>query len=233
MAAIAMHPRSAAVQHKGAADYALVRELVGRLAAQERAGDRLGRPAKPPKARAAPTGSRGADAVMIARGALGNPWIFEELTGRRRGPPDRGEVIAELLWTMERAEEHLGPQRAARYAAEVLPVVPGTARHPGPGRRRLPAHREPRAGEVVARSGSGTHGAGRLSGPPGDARATWIDLENPSWDPCTPRYNRPPARLREPQGAPPIRAFVRQCKGHPFRRLQTRARYEHKWRVNH
>ena len=23
----------------------------------------------------------GADAVMIARGSLGNPWIFEELTG--------------------------------------------------------------------------------------------------------------------------------------------------------
>ena len=29
----------------------------------------------------------GAAAVMIASGSLGNPWIFEELTGRREQPP--------------------------------------------------------------------------------------------------------------------------------------------------
>ena len=32
----------------------------------------------------------GADAVMIARGSLGNPWIFEQLTGARSAPPERG-----------------------------------------------------------------------------------------------------------------------------------------------
>ena len=31
----------------------------------------------------------GADAVMIARGSLGNPWVFEELTGSRSDPPRR------------------------------------------------------------------------------------------------------------------------------------------------
>ena len=63
----------------------------------------------------------GADAVMIARGSLGNPWILEELTGARRGAPEREEVIAELLWVMDRAEEHLGPDRAARYLRKFYP----------------------------------------------------------------------------------------------------------------
>ena len=63
----------------------------------------------------------GADAVMIARGALGNPWIFEQLTGRRRSDPDRDEVLAELLWVLDRAEEHLGPGRATRYLRKFYP----------------------------------------------------------------------------------------------------------------
>jgi tRNA-dihydrouridine synthase B len=58
---------------------------------------------------------------MIARGALGNPWIFEELTRGREAPPSRTEIVRELLWTMERAEEHLGPERAARYARKFYP----------------------------------------------------------------------------------------------------------------
>jgi tRNA-dihydrouridine synthase B len=58
---------------------------------------------------------------MIARGSLGNPWIFEELVGRRSASPGRDDVIAELLWVMDRAEEHLGPERAARYLRKFYP----------------------------------------------------------------------------------------------------------------
>ena len=58
---------------------------------------------------------------MIARGSLGNPWIFEALTGRRSAEPDRQEVIAELLWVMDHAEEHLGSDRAARYLRKFYP----------------------------------------------------------------------------------------------------------------
>src|SRR5262249_34546460 len=63
----------------------------------------------------------GADAVMIARGSLGNPWIFEELTGERTEPPSRGEIVSELLWLIDRAQEHLGPERAARYLRKFYP----------------------------------------------------------------------------------------------------------------
>ena len=58
---------------------------------------------------------------MIARGSLGNPWVFEELTGRRGEPPEREEVVAELLWTIDRAEEHLGAERADRYLRKFYP----------------------------------------------------------------------------------------------------------------
>jgi nifR3 family TIM-barrel protein len=117
VAAVGFHPRSAATQHKGQPDYALARELVDRLAVPVIVSGGLD---TADAARHAYEAS-GADAVMIARGSLGNPWIFEELTGARRVAPEREEVIAELLWVMDRAEEHLGPDRAARYLRKFYP----------------------------------------------------------------------------------------------------------------
>jgi tRNA-dihydrouridine synthase B len=120
VAAIAMHPRSAAVHHSGAPDYRLVAELVERLAGS---GVRVivsGGLDTAESTRRAYRESN-ADAVMIARGALGNPWIFEQLTGRRAAPPDPSEVVGELLWTMERSADHLGGERAARYARKFYP----------------------------------------------------------------------------------------------------------------
>jgi tRNA-dihydrouridine synthase B len=58
---------------------------------------------------------------MIARGSLGNPWLFEELTGHRTTPPSRREMVAELLWVVDRAEEHLGTGRAERYLRKFYP----------------------------------------------------------------------------------------------------------------
>ena len=120
VAAIAFHPRSAAVRHPGRPDYSLVRGLVGRLAGSGASVILSGGLSSAAAARSAYEES-GADAVMIARGALGNPWIFEELTGGRTAPPTRGEVVDELLWTMDRAAEHLGPERAARYLRKFYP----------------------------------------------------------------------------------------------------------------
>jgi len=117
VAAIGFHPRAATVGHKGSPDYALTRELVERIEVPVIVSGGL---QSADAARRAYEES-GAAAVMIARGSLGNPWVFEELTGARRGPPDRAEVGAELLWVIDRAEEHLGSERASRYLRKFYP----------------------------------------------------------------------------------------------------------------
>lgn len=117
VAAIAFHPRAATKGHKGSPDYALTRELVERLEVPVIVSGGLRSAAA---ARCAYAES-GAAAVMIARGSLGNPWVFEELTGRRVEPPRPEEVVAELLWVIERAEEHLGAERAERYLRKFYP----------------------------------------------------------------------------------------------------------------
>jgi tRNA-dihydrouridine synthase B len=117
VAAVGFHPRSAATQHKGRPDYDLARELAERLEVPMVISGGLDTAADARQAYRA----SGADAVMIARGSLGNPWIFEELTGSRASAPGHDEVIAELLWVMDRAEEHLGADRAGRYLRKFYP----------------------------------------------------------------------------------------------------------------
>jgi tRNA-dihydrouridine synthase B len=114
---IGLHPRHASQQHKGEPDYALAAELVeqlpvpvvlsGGLRDEERILEAFEQ--------------TGAAAVMLARGSLGNPWRFERLLGRRDTEPARAEIAAELLWVIDRAEEHLGTERAGRYLRKFYP----------------------------------------------------------------------------------------------------------------
>jgi tRNA-dihydrouridine synthase B len=130
VAAIGFHPRSAAVHHKGVPDYELAARLVESLDAPVILTGGLNEPEQIREA----FHRTGAAAMMLARGALGNPWLFEQLLRPlppeapdpshddiRREGPSREEVLNELNWTIDRAVEHLGEPRATRYLRKFYP----------------------------------------------------------------------------------------------------------------
>jgi len=117
VAGLCIHPRHASQRHSGVPDYELARQLVqeldvpvlisGGLHSAQDAREAFER--------------TGAAAVLLARGSLGNPWLFEQLLGGRSDEPEREEILAELDWVIDRASEHLGPDRAARYLRKFYP----------------------------------------------------------------------------------------------------------------
>jgi tRNA-dihydrouridine synthase B len=115
--AITIHPRSAEVHHKGSPDYAIAGELARSLPAPVILTGGLD---TAPRVREA-FEATGVDAVMLARGALGNPWLFDALLAGTEREPTRAQIVDELQWTIERAVEHLGEPRATRYLRKFYP----------------------------------------------------------------------------------------------------------------
>ena len=70
----------------------------------------------------------GCAAVMLARGALGNPWLFAQVLGERDDEPTPDEVLQEWHWVIDRAEEHLGAGAGRPLPAQVPSLVRGAAR---------------------------------------------------------------------------------------------------------
>ncbi len=77
----------------------------------------------------------GADGLMIARGAMGNPWIFDEidaaLNARAWRPPERDEIISTalehtLLMIQEKGEK-TGVCEARKHIAVYTKGMPGSA----------------------------------------------------------------------------------------------------------
>ncbi|HUR85787.1 MAG TPA: tRNA-dihydrouridine synthase [Solirubrobacteraceae bacterium] len=117
VAAIGFHPRSAQVHHKGSPDLDLARELVASLPAPVILSGGMNDPETILHA----FEHTGCEAVMLARGALGNPWLFARLLGERDSEPTATEVLDELEWVMQRAVEHLGARRGGRYMRKFYP----------------------------------------------------------------------------------------------------------------
>jgi tRNA-dihydrouridine synthase B len=117
VAGVGFHPRHASQQHAGQPDYALARELAHTLSVPVVLSGGL---ADEDRTLGAWKRSE-ATAVMLARGSLGNPWLFERLLGKREGEPSREEIAQELEWVVAQAEDHLGPERAGRYLRKFYP----------------------------------------------------------------------------------------------------------------
>src|SRR3954468_8944774 len=117
VAGITFPPRSAAVRHKGTPDYELAARLVAELPVPVIVSGGM----QGAEHIRAVFESTGCAAVMLARGALGNPWLFAQVLGTTGAEPTRDEVIEEWRWVIDRAVEHLGPDRSARYLRKFHP----------------------------------------------------------------------------------------------------------------
>jgi tRNA-dihydrouridine synthase B len=117
VAGLSFHPRSAAVRHKGTPDYDLAAELVAELPVPVIISGGL-HDAEHVHWVFEHTG---AAAIMLARGALGNPWLFAQVLGTRDAEPTHEEILDEWEWVLDRGAEHLGEERAARYLRKFHP----------------------------------------------------------------------------------------------------------------
>ena len=99
VAGICIHPRHASQRHSGKPDYELARELADELPVPViiSGGLRSAESAREAFERS------GAAAVALARGSLGNPWLFSQLLGERAEPPGHDEILAELGFSVEDA----------------------------------------------------------------------------------------------------------------------------------
>jgi nifR3 family TIM-barrel protein len=116
-AAIALHPRTRAQGYSGRADWSRIGALKQALRRTPVIGN--GDVITPADARRMME-ETGCDAVMIGRGALGNPWIFRELRGGE--PPSAEERCALVL---RHFETHLA------FVGRDLPAVREFRRHLG------------------------------------------------------------------------------------------------------
>ncbi|MGI8479466.1 MAG: tRNA dihydrouridine synthase [Gaiellaceae bacterium] len=125
-ASLTLHPRSAQQMYTGTADHSLTAELVASVDVPVIAsGDVTSR------ARAQTVlAMTGAEAVMVGRGAQGNPWALEEIVDGEASAPSREEVAAELVLFIREAVRELGERRASSFLKKFYGWYLGQGRFP-------------------------------------------------------------------------------------------------------
>ncbi len=130
---LTLHPRSAEQMYTGTADHELTRELVSLVDVPVVAsGDVTSRV----RAQAV-LAETGAEAVMVGRGAQGNPWALREIVDGDTNEPTREEVAAELVLFIREAVRELGERRASGFLKKFYGWYLGQGRFPKPFKQEL------------------------------------------------------------------------------------------------
>ena len=132
-AALTLHPRSATQMYTGYADHTLTAELVDLVDVPVIASGDVVSHAKA----LAVLESTGAAAVMVGRGAQGNPWAIREIVLGDSVQPTREEVAAELIVFIRETVRELGERRASGFLKKFYAWYLGHGRFPKPFKNEL------------------------------------------------------------------------------------------------
>jgi tRNA-dihydrouridine synthase B len=134
-ATLTLHPRSARQMYTGEADHALTAELVSLVDVPVIASGDVTSRARAQSVLA----TTGAAAVMVGRGAQGNPWALREIVdGDAEGDgPSCEEVAAELILFVRETVRELGERRASGFLKKFYGWYLGRGRFPRPFKQEL------------------------------------------------------------------------------------------------
>jgi tRNA-dihydrouridine synthase B len=155
-ATLTLHPRSARQMYTGEADHLLTAELVRSVAVPVIASGDITTQASAEAVLAA----TGAAAVMVGRGAQGNPWKIREIVEGGAEVPSREEVAAELIHFIRETVRELGERRASGFLKKFYAWYLGHGRFPKPFKNELVQLSS--TGEVVTRLLAAAPGAADL-----------------------------------------------------------------------
>src|SRR5215218_3891233 len=110
-ATLTLHPRSAQQMYTGHADHSLTAELVELVDVPVMASGDITTRARAQEV----LDETGASAVMIARGAQGDPWLLAELVDGVRREPSDAELAGELVRFGREVAREMTPERAVGW----------------------------------------------------------------------------------------------------------------------
>jgi len=130
---LTLHPRSARQMYTGTADHSLTAELVSLVDVPVIASGDITSRAKAQAVLA----TTGAAAVMVGRGAQGNPWALRAIVDGDVPEPSREEVVAELVLFVRETVRELGERRASGFLKKFYGWYLGRGRFPRPFKQEL------------------------------------------------------------------------------------------------